>query len=398
MQPAFRFDVDPPGCASAVAPERGCDSIDGRRRRAPASIHKLALASTADLGELIHSRRVSSLELDHNVSESHQESTDPQLLCVITVCEELALKQAKRADAEIARGCTAGRSMAFRGGRRICSPSRSTGRRGEPRRPKDQVIDFDATVVERLEAAGAVLLAKLSLGETARGTDGSVWFGGMTRNPWNLDEGASGSSAGPASATSAGLCGFAVGSDTRGSIILPCNRCGASGLRPTFGTVSRHGAMVLAWTMDRLGPICRTVEDCAIVFDAIRGADSRDLSARDVPFGWDADRSLDGLRVGYAKAEFERSYAGRAADEAALAVLRKIGLDLVPVELPAFPHEALRLIMDAETGASFDQLTRSNQDDLLAAQDKSARPNNLRHSRLIPAVESSPGAAGPARC
>jgi Asp-tRNA(Asn)/Glu-tRNA(Gln) amidotransferase A subunit family amidase len=312
---------------------------------------------------------------------------DPQLLCVITVCEDLALKQAKRADAEIARGVYRGPLHGIPWGPKDLLAVKEYRTTWGAAPFKEQVIDFDATVVERLEAAGAVLLAKLSLGETARGTDGSVWFGGMTRNPWNLDEGASGSSAGPASATSAGLCGFSVGSDTRGSIILPCNRCGASGLRPTFGTVSRHGAMVLAWTMDRLGPICRTVEDCAIVFDAIRGADGRDVSARDVPFGWDADRSLDGLRVGYAKAEFERSYAGRAADEAALAVLRKIGLALVPVELPAFPHDALRLIMDAETGASFDQLTRSNQDDLLAAQDKGARPNNLRHSRLIPAVE-----------
>jgi Asp-tRNA(Asn)/Glu-tRNA(Gln) amidotransferase A subunit family amidase len=389
VQPAFRFDVDPPGVR--VEPSRLERGLRLHRRPTPARparVDDLAFASTADLGELIRSRRVSSLELT-TMYLNRIKKYDPQLLCVITVCEELALKQAKRADAEIARGVYRGPLHGIPWGPKDLLAVKEYRTTWGAAPYKDQVIDFDATVVERLEAAGAVLLAKLSLGETARGTDGSVWFGGMTRNPWNLDEGASGSSAGPASATSAGLCGFAVGSDTRGSIILPCNRCGASGLRPTFGTVSRHGAMVLAWTMDRLGPICRTVEDCAIVFDAIRGADGRDLSARDVPFGWDADRSLAGLRVGYAKAEFERSYAGRAADEASLAVLRKIGLELVPVELPAFPHDALRLIMDAETGASFDQLTRSNQDDLLAAQDKSARPNNLRHSRLIPAVEYS---------
>jgi Asp-tRNA(Asn)/Glu-tRNA(Gln) amidotransferase A subunit family amidase len=309
------------------------------------------------------------------------------VLSVITVCEELALKQARRADEEIAKGVYRGPLHGIPWGAKDVLAVKEYRTTWGAAPYKDQVIPEDATVVQRLEAAGAVIVAKLSLGETARGRDGSLWFGGMTRNPWNLEQAASGSSAGSASATAAGLVGFAIGGDTRGSIILPCNRCGASGLRPTFGTVSRHGAMVLAWTMDRVGPICRTVEDCAVVFDAIRGADGRDASARDVPFGWDANRLPRGLRVGYLQAEFEREYAGRGADEAALRVIRQFGLELVPIAIPPFPHDALRLIMDAETGASFDELTRSNQDDLLADQSKGARPDNLRHSRFIPAVE-----------
>ena len=387
IQPAFRFDVDPPGVAVEIPPSASGVRLSPRTSRArPSDLDELAFASTADLAEMIRTRRVSSLELTTMYLDRIRKY-DPQLLSVITLCEELALKQAKRADNEIARGQYRGPLHGIPWGPKDVLAVKEYRTTWGAAPYKDQVIDHDATVVQRLEAAGAVLIAKLSLGETARGTDGSVWFGGMTRNPWNLAEGASGSSAGPASATAAGLCGFSLGGDTRGSIILPCNRCGASGLRPTFGTVSRHGAMVLAWTMDRVGPICRTAEDCAIVFDAIHGADGKDACARDVPFAWDANRSPAGVRVGYAKKEFERNYAGRAADESSLAVLRKLGFDLVPIELPVFPHDALRLIMDAETGASFDELTRSNQDDLLTGQDKGSRPNNLRHSRLIPAVE-----------
>ena len=385
--PAFRFDVDVPGVKVEIPAAASGVRLSRRSARArPGSVDAIAFWSVADIAEMIRTRRISSVELTTMYLDRIRKH-DAQLLSVITLCDELALKQARRADAELGKGVYRGPLHGIPWGAKDVLAVKEYRTTWGAAPYKDQVIPEDATVVQRLEAAGAVIIAKLSLGETARGTDGSVWFGGMTRNPWNLAQGASGSSAGSASATAAGLVGFSIGGDTRGSIILPCNRCGATGLRPTFGTVSRHGAMVLAWTMDRVGPICRTVEDCAIVFDAIRGADGRDAAARDVPFGWDANATARALRVGYLRAEFERDYAGRAADEATLQVLRKLGVDPMPVEVPAFPHDALRLIMDAETGASFDELTRSNQDDLLTAQDKPARPNNLRHARFIPAVE-----------
>jgi Asp-tRNA(Asn)/Glu-tRNA(Gln) amidotransferase A subunit family amidase len=385
--PAFRFDADPPGVPSDVPEQpRGVRPTSSGAAVRPVALDSLAFGSVARLSALLRTRQISSLELTTMYLDRIKKH-DPLLLSVITLCEELALQQARRADREMARGMYRGPLHGVPWGAKDVLAVKEYPTTWGAAPYKNQIIPEDATVVQRLEAAGAVIVAKLSLGETARGRDGALWFGGMTRNPWNLEQAASGSSAGSAAAAAAGLTGFAIGGDTRGSIILPCNRCGATGHRPTFGTVSRHGAMVLAWTMDRLGPICRTVEDCAIVFDAIRGADGRDASARDVPFGWDATRSTAGLRIGYVKAEFERQYAGREADEAALTVLRQMGLDLVPVVIPAFPHDALRLIMDAETGASFDELTRSNQDDLLADQSKGARPDNLRHSRFIPAVE-----------
>jgi Asp-tRNA(Asn)/Glu-tRNA(Gln) amidotransferase A subunit family amidase len=386
--PAFRFDVDVPGVRVALSePASGVrlPSSSSPLPR-PASFESLAFSSLATLSEMVRTRRVSSLELTTMYLDRIKKH-DSSLLSVITVCEELALAQARRADRELATGIYRGPLHGIPWGAKDVLAVKEYPTTWGAAPYQNQVIPEDATVVQRLEAAGAVIIAKLSLGETARGRDGALWFGGMTRNPWNLEQPANGSSAGSASATAAGLVGFSIGGDTRGSIILPCNRCGASGLRPTFGTVSRHGAMVLAWTMDRLGPICRTAADCAAVFDAIRGSDGHDASARDVPFGWDANRSPAGIRVGYLRAEFERDYPGRAADDAALRVLREMVIDLVPVEVPSFPHDALRLIMDAETGASFDELTRSNQDDLLADQEKGARPNNLRHSRFIPAVE-----------
>jgi Asp-tRNA(Asn)/Glu-tRNA(Gln) amidotransferase A subunit family amidase len=387
LSPAFRFDVDVPGVRVDIRePSRGVRLSSPSDVAVRAGQGSVAFYSIARLAEMLRTRRISSFELT-TMYLNRIKTYDPLLLSVITVCDELALKQARRADDEIARGNYRGPLHGIPWGAKDVLAVKEYRTTWGAAPYKDQVIPMDATVVQRLEAAGAVIVAKLSLGETARGRDGALWFGGMTRNPWNLEQPANGSSAGSASATAAGLVGFSLGGDTRGSIILPCNRCGATGLRPTFGTVSRHGAMVLAWTMDRIGPICRTVEDCAVVFDAIRGADGQDASARDVPFGWDANRSAAGLRVGYVKAEFDRDYAGRAADEETLRALRQSGIDLIPVAAPSFPHDALRLIMDAETGASFDDLTRSNKDDLLADQERGARPNNLRHSRFIPAVE-----------
>jgi Asp-tRNA(Asn)/Glu-tRNA(Gln) amidotransferase A subunit family amidase len=238
-----------------------------------------------------------------------------------------------------------------------------------------------------LEDAGAVLVAKLTLGALAMG---DVWFGGQTRNPWKLDQGSSGSSAGAAAATVAGLVGFSVGSETLGSIVSPSTRCGATGLRPTFGRVSRWGAMALSWSMDKLGPLCRTAEDCALVLDAIHGADGKDPTARDWPFDWDAELPLSSLRIGYYRSAFEATedHPTKPFDDAALEVVRRLAGPLVPVELPeAYPVNALRIILSAEAAAAFDDLTRSNRDDLLKRQGAGAWPNSFRRSRFIPAVE-----------
>jgi Asp-tRNA(Asn)/Glu-tRNA(Gln) amidotransferase A subunit family amidase len=240
-------------------------------------------------------------------------------------------------------------------------------------------------VIDRLEEAGAVLIAKLSVGALAWG---DVWLDGvMTKNPWNLEEGSSGSSAGSGSATAAGLVGFAIGTETLGSIVSPSNRCRVTGLRPTFGRVSRYGAMALSWSMDKIGPMCRAAEDCAIVFDAIRGPDGRDLTVTEYPFNYDARLDVKRLRVGYLKNAFARKRENKANDDETLRVLKSLGFKLVPIELPKFPYEALTLILFAEAAAAFDELTRSNRDDLLARQVKEAWPNVFRRSRLIPAVE-----------
>lgn len=245
------------------------------------------------------------------------------------------------------------------------------------------MFDEDATVVRRLDEAGAVLVAKLTLGALAMG---DVWYGGKTRNPWNLEQGSSGSSAGSAAATVAGLVGFSIGSETLGSIVSPSTRCGATGLRPTFGRVSRYGAMALSWSMDKIGPICRTVEDCALVLEAIHGADGRDPTARDVPFAWDGGPDLGQLRIGYLKSAFDREREGKAHDDAVLETLRRLGADLVPVELPdAYPVNALRIILEAESAAAFDTLTRSGLDALM--EERSAWPRIFREARFIPAVE-----------
>jgi len=248
---------------------------------------------------------------------------------------------------------------------------------------REQVFQEDATVVGKLADAGAVLVAKLSVGALAWG---DVWFGGKTRNPWNLDQGSSGSSAGSASATAAGLVAFSIGTETWGSIVSPSNRCGVTGLRPTFGRVSRHGIMALAWSMDKIGPICRTVEDCALVFDAIRGPDGKDQSVVEASFPYDPGLSLEGLRIGYLKNDIDSS-ENREKNQAVVDALERLGARVVPLELPRYPVDALSIILTAEAGAAFDELTRSGRDDLLVRQIEDAWPNVFRRSRFIPAVE-----------
>jgi len=257
------------------------------------------------------------------------------------------------------------------------------------------VIDADATVVQRLDAAGAVLLAKLTLGELAQG---DIWFGATTKNPWKLDQGSSGSSAGPAAATAAGLVGFSIGSETLGSISSPSTRCGTTGLRPTFGRIPKTGAMALSWSMDKLGPICRSAEDCALVLDAIYGPDGKDTSVIAADYHWDARLPVHTLRVGYVKSAFDlpqldpkdekRTLHGtKKFDDSALDVLRRMRLNLIAVELPDLPYDAMRIILTAEAAAAFDELTRSDRDKELVQQGKGDWANTFRTARFIPAVD-----------
>jgi Asp-tRNA(Asn)/Glu-tRNA(Gln) amidotransferase A subunit family amidase len=246
------------------------------------------------------------------------------------------------------------------------------------------MIDEDATVILKLEEAGAVLCAKLTLGALAWG---DVWFGGMTRNPWDTTQGSSGSSAGSASSVSAGLLPFAIGTETWGSIVSPSTVCGTTGLRPTYGRVSRTGAMALSWSMDKIGPICRSAEDLAIVFEAIYGPDGIDQTLYDVPFNYESDADFSKLKISYLKNDFDKDYDFHSQDSVTLAKLKELGAELIPLELPSLPVNDIAFILSAEAGAAFDELTRSNRDDLLVRQIKDAWPNVFRASRFIPAVE-----------
>jgi Asp-tRNA(Asn)/Glu-tRNA(Gln) amidotransferase A subunit family amidase len=350
----------------------------------PKDLEELAFASVRELGEMIRRRMITSEQLTRMYLNRFKKY-GPKLECVVTLTEDLALEQARRADREIAAGNYRGPLHGIPYGIKDLLSTKKYKTTWGAMPYKDQVINEDATVVKKLEDAGAVLVAKLTLGALAWG---DVWFGGMTRNPWNYDEGSSGSSAGSASATAAGLVAFAIGTETWGSIVSPSTRCGTTGLRPTYGRVSRTGAMALSWSMDKIGPICRTVEDCAIVFNAIIGPDGMDQSLYDAPFNYTADVDLKDLRIGFLKTEFDSARTHKAANDSVLAVLQSLGATLVPIELPKrYPVSDLAFILSAEAAAAFDELTRSNRDDLLVRQIKNAWPNVFRAARFIPAVE-----------
>jgi len=348
----------------------------------PDNLAALAFWSVRDLGELIRTRKITSEQLTRMYID-RLKKYDPQLHCVITLTEELAIKQARHADQEIAVGKYRGPLHGIPYGAKDLLAVKGYKTTWGAMPYKDQVIDQNAAVVRKLEEAGAVLVAKLTLGALAWG---DVWYGEMTRNPWDLEQGSSGSSAGSASATAAGLVAFAIGTETWGSIVSPSTRCGTTGLRPTFGRVSRSGAMALSWSMDKIGPICRTVEDCAIIFNAISGPDGEDQSVIKAPFSYDPDIDLKSIRVGYLKSAFEEDYA-KANDSTTLAVLRGMGVKLIPFELPEIPVYSISFILSAESGAAFDELTRSNKDDQMVRQIRNAWPNSFRASRFIPAVE-----------
>jgi len=392
VPPAFHFDPRPPGFGPAPRePERAFSASRGPSPERPASLEDAAFLSVVELARLVQARKVTAVELAR-MYLARLRRVDPRLHAVITYTEERAMAEAERADREIAAGRYRGPLHGIPWGAKDLLAARGYPTTWGSVPFKAQVIDEDATVVTRLGEAGAVLIAKTAVGELAWG---DVWFGGTTKNPWKLDQGSSGSSAGSAAATAAGAVGFALGTETLGSIVSPSTRCGCTGLRPTFGRVSRRGAMALAWTMDKIGVLARGVEDCAAVFQAIYGPDGADATVVDEPFHWDPDRDPKRLRLGYAKALFaekpEKADAQweeqHALDLAALDALRGLGYDPQPVELPPLPFEALSSILTAEAAAAFDELTRSGRVDLRVRQEENAWTNVFRQGRTVPAVE-----------
>ena len=397
VPPALRFDATPGAAAAADAGPGASAWAPGAGSR-PKSDVDVAFASVGTLAGMLKTKRISSVELTRIYLE-RLNRLDPKLLCAITITEELALKQAEAADRDLAKGNWRGALHGIPWGAKdlIAVPGYPTTWGSVPF--KKQVRPEKAAVVERLERAGAVLVAKTSVGELAWG---DVWFGGMTRNPWKIEEGSSGSSAGSASAVAAGLVGFAIGTETWGSIVSPCTRCGASGLRPTFGRVSRAGVMALAWSMDKLGPIARSVDDLALVFASIHGSDPGDAASTTRPFAWPPRRDPRKIRVGYVPSLFEFDYTKwgendderrqlaewKELDQRSLRTLRTLGYDLVPVELPdGLPVNALQVILTAEAATAFDDLTRSGRDAELVRQVEQAWPNVFRQGQFIPAVE-----------
>ena len=386
---------------------------------APKNLDELAFASIRELAELVRTKRVSSSALTEMYLD-RLKHYDAALKFTVTLTEERARAQAKEADREIAAGKYRGPLHGLPWGAKDLLAVKGYPTTWGAGGFEKQIVDEDATVVQRLDAAGAVLVAKLTLGALA---EGDAWFGGKTRNPWNPAQGSSGSSAGPASATAAGCVAFSIGSETLGSISSPSTRCGCTGLRPTFGFVPRTGAMALSWSMDKLGPICRSVEDCALVLSAIYGPDGKDRSVKNAAFNWDAELDWRKLRVAYLKSDFEHAaqpredaqkeepaateeerkkreerrkrreaFRERAKydwrfSEAALAKLREMGVALIPVEMPKFPYDPMVTMLTAEAAAAFDELTRSGRDKLLTAQSADDWPNTFRSARFIPAVE-----------
>lgn len=356
---------------------------DYSKTKLPEDKNELAFYTIGQLAELIRTKQISSTELTKFFID-RLKKFDPVLHCVIAFTEERAFRQAKIADEEIAAGKYRGllHGIPFGVKDLLATEDYKTTWGAMPY--KDQMIDEDAMVIKKLEQAGAVLIAKLSMGALAWG---DVWFGGKTRNPWDTLSGSSGSSAGSAASVSAGLVPFAIGTETYGSIVSPSTVCGTTGLRPTYGRVSRTGAMALSWSMDKIGPICRSAEDLAIVFNSIHGVDGIDQTLYDVPFNYQPDINLNGMKIGYLKKDFDKQYDFHKNDSITLAKLKELGAELIPIELPDLPVNDLAIILSAEAGAAFDELTRSNKDDLLVRQIKNAWPNSFRASRFIPAVE-----------
>jgi Asp-tRNA(Asn)/Glu-tRNA(Gln) amidotransferase A subunit family amidase len=427
VAPAFIFDPLPPGVS--VNTDQRAPVYSHAVANMPKNLEDVAFYNVSELADLIRRRKVSSVDLTQ-MYIARLKRYDPLLHFSITLTEDRALTHARAADSEIAGGKYRGPLHGLPWGAKDLLAVKGYPTTWGAGGFEHQHIDEDATVVKRLDAAGAVLVAKLTLGALAMG---DKWYGGRTRNPWNPKQGSSGSSAGPASATSAGCVAFSIGSETLGSISSPSTRCGVTGLRPTFGFVPRTGAMALSWTMDKLGPICRAAEDCAIVLTAIHGPDGQDLSVRNAAFNWNADLDWKTLRVGYIASSFEpdksptpsaapllgppppaqkpkqnvteaekknreqheqeaanfrarRAY-DRKYDLAALDKLRAMGVNLVSLSLPDLPYDAMVPLLTAEAAAAFDDLTLSGRDRLLTEQGPEDWPNQFRIARFYPAVE-----------
>jgi Asp-tRNA(Asn)/Glu-tRNA(Gln) amidotransferase A subunit family amidase len=421
VEPSLLFDPLLPGMTFETArkPMRISKSSAVASSSVPKNLEQLAFATVRELSDLVRTKKVSSTALTEMYLE-RLKRFDPILKFSITFTADRARAQALEADHDIAAGKYRGPLHGLPWGAKDLIAVKNYPTTWGAAGFETQMINENATVVDRLDKAGAVLIAKLTLGALAQG---DVWFGGITRNPWNTSQGSSGSSAGPASATAAGCVAFSIGSETLGSISSPSTRCGCTGLRPTFGFVPRTGAMALSWSMDKLGPICRSVEDCALVLDAIYGPDGHDRSIKGAAFNWDADLDWKALRVGYLKNDFEhkpepepptakdqspatpeelrrkeeqkkqqefrriRQDYDRRYEEAALAKLNTMGVTLVPLEMPKFPYQAMVAMLSAEAAAAFDELTRSGRDKLLTAQKPFDWPNSFRSARFIPAVE-----------
>jgi Asp-tRNA(Asn)/Glu-tRNA(Gln) amidotransferase A subunit family amidase len=407
VEPAFSFRPKAPLAAPRRRSEGGARATPGAKRahrrnahvRVAPAIDRLAFEPAARLGELIAAGAVSSADLTRMYVDRLRAFGD-RLKCVVTLTEAIAAEQAARADAELKAGRRRGPLHGVPYGVKDLFATKGIRTTWGAKPYEDQVFDYDATAVARLREAGAVLVAKLTTGELAVG---DLWFGGRTRNPWNPDVGSGGSSAGPAAAVAAGLVGFALGTETNGSIVSPASACGVVGLRPTYGRISRYGVMTLRWTLDKVGPLARTVEDCALVLRALHGPDGRDETVAGVPFDWpsngESSGSLSGVRLGYVAAEFEhppenssvddraRWPARRAVLESALDVFRSAGAAMEPIALPDLPAPSLYSILNAEAGAMFDDLVRSGRVRELAGKAANHRANQLRAARYIPAVE-----------
>ena len=383
LAPGLRWDprhaVQPP---PPTNPPSRLVRSPARAPQLPTDDAAIAFAPVTTLSQWIAAKALSSTRLT-SIYLDRLEKFQPKLRCTITVTRELAMRQAAHADAELAKGKSRGplHGIPFGVKDLLDTAGIPTTWGAEPF--KNRVPTTDATVVTRLQHAGAVLVAKLSLGALALN---DVWFGGQTMNPWLLEEGSSGSSAGPGAATAAGLVGFSIGSETGGSIVSPSTRCGVAGLRPTFGRVPRTGAMTLCWSLDKLGPMCRTVEDTLLVLHAIAGRDVHDPSSVDAPFDVDLRTSIKGLKLGVFRAWMGQEPA-TAVDVAAVELARRASMQVIDVSLPDWPYSSLNVILFAEAAAAFEELTLSNGVDQLAMQVPDAWPNSFRQARFVSAVD-----------
>ena len=381
LAPASVFDPRLPGTDFELEQRPIVTSSNGPGPL-PANDEDIAFTALVSLSEWLRAGTLSSTRLTE-IYLARLARFNTELECVVTITEDLALEQATRADKEIAAGRYRGPLHGVPWAAKDLLDTAGIATTWGATPYKDRVPDRDAAVVQRLNEAGAVLIAKSTLGALAYG---DVWFAGRTRNPWNPGEGSAGSSAGSAAAVAAALAGFAIGTETLGSIVSPCMRCGTTGLRPTHGRISRDGAMALCWSLDKIAPICRRVEDTALVLAALNGHDAADPGSVDLPFNFDATRSVRGLRVGYDPAWLDEEGA-EPLDAAVVETVQRTGMELVEITLPPLPYEALWSILHVEAAAAFEDLTLSGRDRLLVRQDKDAWPNLFRRARLISAVD-----------